>query len=400
MRIRAIAEFTAHEWRRPSRAFGWHLRGGTDPAPPLRSSSQPKRGSQVKLRRNLQAVQHQGGKAVQRLSGALSPGRNSSARFSLIAAFVLAASAAYVAYRARQAERKHPPLGRFVEVDGVKLHYFDRGQGSPIVLLHGNGAIATDFEGSGVIDRLAARHRVIAFDRPGFGYSERPRNRIWTPRAQAALLARALAQLNVQQPIVVGHSWGTLVALQLAADFPQHVRGLVLISGYYFPTWRADVFLLSPPAIPLLGDLMRYTISPLISRLIARPMMRKMFAPRPISPDFESAVPLALMLRPGQLRAAAEESGLMSWAAAALRKSYRELTLPVTIIAGDGDRVTDLQRQALRLHQEIPHSQLRAQFGVGHMLHYAAPELVARGVEDIVSRTTRSESSFLDMPVV
>jgi pimeloyl-ACP methyl ester carboxylesterase len=354
----------------------------------------------VKLRRNLQAVKHQAGKAVQRVSGALSPGRRSSARSGLIAALVLAASAAYVAYRARQAEREHPPLGRFVEVDGVKLHYSDRGEGPPIVLLHGNGAMATDFEGSGVLDRLAARHRVIAFDRPGFGYSERPRNRVWTPRAQAALLARALAQLNVQQPIVVGHSWGTLVALQLAADFPQRVSGLVLVSGYYFPTWRADVFLLSPPAIPLLGDLMRYTISPLISRLIARPLMRKMFAPRPISPAFESAVPLALMLRPSQLRAAAEESGLMNWAAAALKKSYRDLTLPVTIIAGDGDRVTDLQRQALRLHQEIPHSQLRAQFGIGHMLHYAAPGLVAQAVEDIVSHTTRIESSFADVPVV
>jgi len=206
--------------------------------------------------------------------------------------------------------------------------------------------------------------------------------------------------LNVQQPIVVGHSWGTLVALQLAADFPQRVRGLVLVSGYYFPTWRADVFLLSPPALPVLGDLMRYTISPLISRLIARPMIRKMFAPRSISPRFESAVPLPPMLRPSQLRAAAEESGLMSWAAAALKKRYRKLTLPVTIIAGDGDRVIDLQRQALRLHQEIPHSQLRAQFGVGHMLHYAAPELVAQAVEDIVSRTARTESPLVDMPVV
>jgi pimeloyl-ACP methyl ester carboxylesterase len=305
-----------------------------------------------------------------------------------------------VAYRARQAERQHPPTGRFIEVDGVKLHYLERGDGPPVVLLHGNGAIARDFEGSGVIDRLAARHRVIAFDRPGFGYSERPRKRIWTPHTQAALLVRALARLDVQQPVVVGHSWGALVALQLAVDFPQCTRGLVLVSGFYFPTWRADGFLLSPPAIPVLGDLMRYTISPLISRLIARPMMRKMFAPRSISPRFESAVPLPLMLRPSQLRAAAEESGLMSWAAAALKDSYRTLTIPVTITAGVGDRVVDLQRQALRLHREIPHSRLRTQAGAGHMLHYAAPHVVVEAVAEIVSDTARAESPLVGMPLV
>ncbi|HEY0338706.1 MAG TPA: alpha/beta hydrolase [Burkholderiales bacterium] len=348
----------------------------------------------------MQAVRHDTVEAFRRAAGPLSAGRRSSVRSALLAACALAATAAYVAYRARQAERKHPPTGRFIEVDGVKLHYLERGDGPPVVLLHGNGAIATDFEGSGVMDRLAARHRVIAFDRPGFGYSERPRKRVWTPHAQAALLARALDQLKVQQPVVVGHSWGTLVALQLAVDFPQRLRGIVLISGYYFPTLRADVFLLSPPAIPLVGDLMRYTISPLISRLIARPTMRKMFSPRPISARFESAVPLPLMIRPSQLRAAAEESGLMSWSAAALKDRYRKLMLPVTIIAGVGDRVADLQRQALRLHQEIPHSELRTEAGIGHMLHYAAPDVVVTAIEDIVAATTPSGSPLAGMPVV
>ncbi|MEN3354527.1 MAG: hypothetical protein V7640_2685 [Betaproteobacteria bacterium] len=354
----------------------------------------------MNLKRDLQAVQHYAVESLRRAAGPSSSGRRSLMRSGLLAACALAATAAYVAYRARQAEREHPPTGRFIEVEGVKLHYLERGDGPPVVLLHGNGATATDFEGSGVIDRLAARYRVIAFDRPGFGYSERPRKRIWTPHAQAALLVRALAQLDVRQPVVVGHSWGALVALQLAVDFPQCTRGLVLVSGYYFPTWRADVFLLSPPAIPVLGDLMRYTISPLISRLLARPMMRKMFAPRSISPRFESAVPLPLMLRPSQLRAAAEESGLMSWAAAALKGSYRNVTVPVTIIAGVGDRVVDLRRQALRLHREIPHSHLRTQAGAGHMLHYVAPHIVVQAVGDVVSATARPESPLVGMPLV
>ena len=155
--------------------------------------------------RNVRRAAYHAGKLVNQASTALSSGRRERRlRFGLIGACALALGAAYVAYRARKAERDHPPAGRFLEVDGVKLHYFERGEGSPVVLLHGNGAIATDFEGSGLIDKLAARHRVIAFDRPGFGFSERPRKRIWSPRAQAALLARALAQLEVQPAVVVG----------------------------------------------------------------------------------------------------------------------------------------------------------------------------------------------------
>jgi len=83
---------------------------------------------------------------------------------------------------ARRAERRNPPRGAFIEVDGVRLHYLEKGSGSPVVLLHGNQAMADDFAISGAIDLLAEKYRVIAFDRPGFGYSERPRALAWPPR--------------------------------------------------------------------------------------------------------------------------------------------------------------------------------------------------------------------------
>ena len=349
----------------------------------------------MNLTRNLRRALSGTGDVLRRV-----PRRTSRPGLGLLAVGALAATAAYVAYRARVAEREHPPLGRFIEVDGVTLHYLERGQGPAVVLLHGNGAMASDFDGSGLIDALARSHRVIAFDRPGFGYSKRPRRHIWNAPAQAALLSHALAQLDVHQPVIVAHSWATLVALSLARDFPETLRGLVLISGYYFPTWRADTFLLSPPAIPLLGDIMRYTISPIIGRLIARPLIRQMFAPRPVSKRFRAAVPLALMLRPSQLRAAAEESGLMIWGAAQLKKSYSTLRLPVIILAGDGDRVIDLQRQAVRLHRDIPGSELRSQPGMGHMLHYDVPGAVTQAVSDVVTRTGADATPVKGLAVV
>jgi alpha-beta hydrolase superfamily lysophospholipase len=86
---------------------------------------------------------------------------------------------------ARGAERRNPARGTFIEIDGTRLHYIEKGTGSPVVLLHGNQAMADDFEISGVFDLVAEKHRVIAFDRPGFGHSERPRETVWTPSAQA-----------------------------------------------------------------------------------------------------------------------------------------------------------------------------------------------------------------------
>src|SRR3984957_10745190 len=68
---------------------------------------------------------------------------------------------------AQKAERNTPPIGKFIDVGGVRLHYIERGSGEPLVLLHGNGSMIQDFESSGLIDLAAKDFRVIVFDRPG-----------------------------------------------------------------------------------------------------------------------------------------------------------------------------------------------------------------------------------------
>src|SRR3954463_12011724 len=123
-----------------------------------------------------------------------------------LAAAALGAAALFNRKKARDAEAATPPIGKFVEVDGVRLHYVERGDGDPLVMLHGMGAMVQDMLGSGLVDRAAERYRVIAFDRPGYGYSDRPRGQMWTPQAQAALIHAALAKLGVKRPLVLGHS--------------------------------------------------------------------------------------------------------------------------------------------------------------------------------------------------
>jgi pimeloyl-ACP methyl ester carboxylesterase len=284
----------------------------------------------------------------------------------------------------KNAEREHPPTGEFAEIDGVELHYLEAGEGDPVVLLHGNGAMAEDFVISGLFDRLAENFRVIAPDRPGFGYTERPRDRVWTPDAQADLIGGLLYHLGVTNPIIVGHSWGNLVAVSLA--LAEQVRGLVLLGGYYYPSARADVALFSPPAIPVAGDLMRYTVSPIATRALLPELYRRIFAPMPVPARFTEQFPASLALRPWQLRAAAEETAMMIPAAAAIQDRYRELDVPTVILAGEGDTIVTAADQSERLHQDIRGSELEVLPGLGHMFHYAAVDRIEQAVAKLAGR--------------
>jgi pimeloyl-ACP methyl ester carboxylesterase len=298
-----------------------------------------------------------------------------------------ALAAAFVAVQAAKAkvERDHPPAGKFVDVNGVRLHYIEQGQGPTVVLLHGNGVTSNDFVLSGVIEALSGRYRVIAFDRPGFGYSERPSETVWTPEAQATLLYDALHALHVEQPIVVGHSWGTLVTLAMALAYPHYVRAVGLIGGYYYPGPRLDAAMMGLPATPVIGHLWRYTLAPLLGRLTWPLMAKTMFSPAK-TPERFNDLPVWMALRPSQLGASAAESALMVDAAERLSARYAELVLPVAIIAGEGDRIIDPDKHARRFHDEISHSELRIEGGAGHMAHYADPADIADAVDSLAQK--------------
>jgi pimeloyl-ACP methyl ester carboxylesterase len=304
----------------------------------------------------------------------------------LIIALVLVVLAIVNYAVARWAERKHPPEGKFIEVNGTRLHYSDRGTGRPVVLLHGNVVTGADYNTSGVAERLVGKYRVVVFDRPGFGHSERPRGRKWTAGEQADLIHAALVQLKVEPAVVVGHSWGTLVALALAERHSADVAGLVLLSGYYFPTPRLDALLVAPAAVPVLGDILRHTISPVFGWLNMPLMKRIMFAPAPLTERFKREYSTALALRPSQLRATAADGALMMSDAKALSARYGELAMPVAVVAGSRDKVVSPDH-AERLRGAVPDATLRTVEGAGHMVHHVATQQVVEAIEEIARRS-------------
>ena len=293
-----------------------------------------------------------------------------------------AATALAVHTLTRVAETATPPIGCFVEIEGVRLHYVERGRGQPLVLLHGNGMMIQDFLASEFVAMAAHHYRVIVFDRPGFGYSERPRTTVWTPDAQADLIHAALDQIGIRNYLVLGHSWGASVALALGLNYPDAVRGLILEGGYFYPSLRADAVMMAGPSVPVLGDIMRYTISQVINRMMWPAMRRQMFSPAPVAPTF-AAFPSEMMMRPSQIRAGSAEAVLMVPDAASVKRRYGQLAMPIALVAGQGDRVIDTDSQARRFHRENPRSTLHVVEGCGHMVHHTAPRRVMSAVDEV-----------------
>ena len=121
----------------------------------------------------------------------------------------------FTAWTAFRVERSLPPLGRFIEIDGTRIHYLDQGQGPVIVLIHGLGGQMRNFTHS-LLGRLTNEFRVILIDRPGSGYSTRSPRTSAGLKAQGELMAKFIDALHLQRPLVVGHSLGGAVALATA----------------------------------------------------------------------------------------------------------------------------------------------------------------------------------------
>lgn len=276
------------------------------------------------------------------------------------------------------------PLGRFIHLRGMKLHFLEAGTGQPVLLLHGNGASAEDFTTSGIFDKAAARYRVLAFDRPGFGMSPRPAGRPWTAAAQADLIDAAAMKLGIERYMVVGHSWGAAVALEMARRHPRSVAGVVVVAGHHYPSPRLALAISALPAVPLLGTVLRHAVLPSLVRLNWRWAMKKIFHPATVAMPFATAT-RELASRPSQLRSISAESFLMLASALFPNRRYADIHVPVGIVAGAGDQLFDAKAEALRLQSEISQALVDIVPDAGHMVHQSRPDAVLAMIDKVAA---------------
>jgi pimeloyl-ACP methyl ester carboxylesterase len=292
-------------------------------------------------------------------------------------------------------QRAHPPQGRMVEVAGGTLHVVDigpRDAGLPIVMLHGSSSNLEVMRRS-VGERLAKTHRVILIDRPGHGWSTRASLADSTPGPQACMIAEALQKLDVQRAIFVVHSWSGALGARIALDYPAVVAGLVMLAPAAYP-WPGGVgqynYVVTTPVI---GPLLAHTVTLPLGLLLADSGVRGVFTPQVMPDDFLKDTATRLLLRPREFVANATDLVTLRAAMAEQAPRYANITAPITIIAGEADKTVSTHIHSQPLAATAQNTKLIVLPGVGHMIQFAAPDLVIAEIEAMIGKAVQGTAA-------
>jgi pimeloyl-ACP methyl ester carboxylesterase len=274
-------------------------------------------------------------------------------------------------------------VGEFVVVNGINLHYKSQGFGRPVVLLHGNSGSHLDFPKE-LIERLSVEFRVIVFDRPGHGLSERPEDLILTVEQQAEILQSALRQLGVEKPLLVGHSWGGSLVLAFALKHPQQFSGAVLLAPYAFHSEesqsRLEYFLgATLPTLPIVGNVAIRLLTPLVGEWLIEHGLKEAFHPAPVPPHYLETAKRH-WTRATQVRAYAEDEKTIDESLARLSPQFSAIQKPVVIVAGELDALVPPDDHAVRLHDNVAESRLVVLPDVGHQIPHTHPDEVIKAI--------------------
>jgi pimeloyl-ACP methyl ester carboxylesterase len=274
---------------------------------------------------------------------------------------------------------------RFVDVNGLRVHFKSSGSGEPAMLLL-HGFAASVFSWREVLNPLGALGTALAYDRPGFGLTSRPMPGEWvgespySVEAQARLAVAMLDRLAIRQGVLIGNSAGGTVALLTALRYPDRVRALVLVdaaiySGGGGPDWLP----------PLASTPQGRWWGPLFSRPIAN--WGKDFGrsawhdPARFTEDIWAGYSVALRARDWdralwELTVASKPLGLAD--------QLGKVKTPTLVITGDDDRIVPTA-QSIRLAAEIPGAKLVVIPNCGHVPQEEQPAAFLAAVREFLS---------------
>lgn len=270
----------------------------------------------------------------------------------------------------------HADYSRFVDVDGVRLHYQDAGDptGPPMILIH--GFAASNLVWSKVfLEFASAGYRVIAPDLPGYGYSAKPRHLDYTIATQAEMVVGFLRQLEIERAVFLGSSYGAAVAATIALDHPDLVGKLIMV-GAVNNNKPTRYLLMRLFGSPIIGDI----LSPLLvgSRRLLRMRMKRVYDRHSWTLDERRVDARHLPLRTRGAHRAIIRT-VRRWDAERVSREAHLLTQPTLLMWGDTDREVPLA-DGKRLHVAIPGSRLIVFHECGHLPHEEYPQAFVKVV--------------------
>ena len=285
--------------------------------------------------------------------------------------------------RKSRAEAAHPPIGQFLTVDGLRVHYDMQGAGPDIILLHGASGNLRDWT-FGLRDLLTPHFRVTAFDRPGLGYSDALPEGGYSLVDQVAVLRGAAEQLGIKRPVLLGQSFGGSVALEWGLE--GGAAALVLLSAPSLP-WPggldASYKILSNPVS---AAVVVPVATALVSEAYVAKAIERIFAPEKMPAGYIDYIGADLTLRPATLVANARQVNGLRPQLVAMEPRYPGLDLPVELIHGDADTIVPLAVHSAKLVKLLPDARLTVITGGGHMPQHLHKDLVVEAALRAASR--------------
>jgi pimeloyl-ACP methyl ester carboxylesterase len=316
----------------------------------------------------------------------------------LLVAVLIGGLVWFTASTARKVEAALPPRGRFVEMDGARIHYLDTGGAGPaVVMIHGLGGNLLHFDYA-LAGRLAGEFRLILVDRPGSGYSTRAAGADATLTAQAAAISKLIGALGLTRPLVVGHSLGGAISLALALDHPDCVGGLALIAPLtHVQEEVSPVFRQLLIRSSLVRSLIAWTLATPLGIRRGPAALKEVFAPEAVAPDFALRAGGLLSLRPKAFCAASSDIVAIDDVLPGYVSRYPSLDKPIGILFGTADRLLDYRKHGQAMKASCPALDLELIDG-GHMLPMTAADRCAALVRRIAARQEVSRDASQHSP--
>jgi len=247
---------------------------------------------------------------------------------------------------------------RFVDVDGMSVHYRDEGSGPAILLLHGTGASLHTWDAwTSVL--TAAGWRVVRLDLPAFGLTGPNPRDDYRVDTYVDFLEHFAAQRGLEHFALGGNSFGGTLAWRYAAAHPSQVSALVLVDAGGFPRAGRPPLAFRLGGMPLVGSLMEH----LEPRWVVAKTLRQSYGdPSRVTPELIGRY-RDMVLRPGNRAAFGKRTATPF---EDHTSELRRVSMPVLILWGAEDHLIPVA-DARRFAAAIPGAQVRIYSGLGHV---------------------------------
>ena len=303
--------------------------------------------------------------------------------FFLILVIVL--SAIFTRLTSRKIKRSIPKFGKTTVLQDAEIHWYESGQGEPIIMLHGLAGNLRNFTYA-LVGKLDQEYRVIAIDRAGCGWSTRSKSECATLQEQARIISEFIDKEQIKRPLIVGHSLGGAIALALALEYKNKISGLALIC----PATQVidkipDMFKSLNISSPLIRFFVAHTFSSLIGILTRKETFKVAFAPEMICDDFSIKGGGDFALSSEAFISTSEDLIFAQSSATSLVGREKELEVYTEVLFGEDDEILDAKLHGEKFSQ-LSGSKLTMLPGKGHMLPLTIPDQCADFIRGVINK--------------